>query len=107
MKKLAVIAFALGAWTALGQNISANKAFESPGAPRPATPPSFSQPKANEIVRGKVVYSGVAVQVVKTRAPLQLVNPAAPPQYGSAQDNVLRDPITGRSEGLKFLSIRF
>jgi hypothetical protein len=107
MKKLAVLAFVLGALTAYGQNLSADKAFESSGAQRGKPTPRFGQAKPNEIVRGKVVYSGVAVQLVKTSNPLQLINPAAPPQYGSAEDNVLRDPTTGRAAGLKFLSLRF
>ena len=109
MKKLAILAFALSAFAVYGQsNLSADKAVESAGAQRGKPTPRLGQaPKANEIVRGNVVYSGVAVQVVRTSNPLQLVNPAAPARYGSAEDNVLRDPTTGRSEGLKFLSIRF
>jgi hypothetical protein len=107
MKKLVILAFALGALTAYGQNLSADKAVESPGAQRGKPTPRLGQAKPNEIVRGNVVYSGVAVQLVKTSNPLQLVNPAAPAQYGSAEDNVLRDPTTGRAAGLKFLSLRF
>jgi hypothetical protein len=88
--------------------MSADKTLESAGTQRGKSASRLGQaPKANEIVRDNVVYSGVAVQVVKARNPAQLVNPAAPPQYGSAEDNVLRDPVTGRSEGLKFLSLRF
>ena len=32
-------------------------------------------PKPNEIRRKNTVYSGIAVQIVKTRNPLQLINP--------------------------------
>src|SRR3954463_4213743 len=54
------------------------------------------QERPNEIIRGNVTYSGILVESAKTRNPLQLVNPAAPPEYGSPEDNVVRDPIDGR-----------
>jgi hypothetical protein len=54
-----------------------------------------------------VTYSGIAVQALKTRKPLQLINPAAPPQYGSPEDNVLRNPVSGEVSGWKLFSIRF
>ena len=63
--------------------------------------------KPNEIVARHVTYSGVAVQVLKTDNPLQLINPLAPPKYGSPEDNVMRDTFTGRVLGLKIFSIRF
>ena len=37
--------------------------------------------------------------------PLQLVNPFAPPEYGSGYDNVVRDPIDGQGTGISALSI--
>lgn len=64
-------------------------------------------PKANEIFRGKLAYSGVAVEVLKTRHPLQLLNPLAPAEYGSPEDNVARDAINGRVIGLKLFSVHF
>ena len=44
------------------------------------TVPILRQPRqqANTIVRGKVAYSGIAVQLVKTDRPFHLINPAAP-----------------------------
>jgi hypothetical protein len=63
--------------------------------------------KPNEILKGNLSYSGSAVQAVKTRRPWQLLNPAAPPQYGSPEDNVARDQINGRVTGLKVFQIRF
>jgi hypothetical protein len=63
--------------------------------------------KPNEIKSKNVTYSGIAVQVVKTDRPLHLINPAAPAQYGSAEDNVARDPITGKVSGLKLFAISF
>jgi hypothetical protein len=66
-----------------------------------------SAPKPNEIVKGNITFSGSAVEVVKTKRPLQLLNPLAPPQYGSPEDNVARDPINGKVRGLKIFAIKF
>jgi len=64
-------------------------------------------PKPNEIKGKRTIWSGIAVQVFKTDHPLQLINPAAPARYGAAEDNVARDPITGKSSGLKVFSFTF
>ncbi len=64
-------------------------------------------PKPNEIVADKLTYSGIGVQVAKTDKPLQLINPAAPPRYGAAEDNVVRDPIQGKVSGLKLFAVHF
>jgi len=73
------------------------------------TPPTITlnQAKPNEIIRGKASYSGIAVEAAKKRKLLQLINPAAPAEYGSPEDNLVRDPINGRVEGLKIFAIRF
>jgi hypothetical protein len=63
--------------------------------------------KPNEIKRSNVTYSGIFVELSKTDNPLQLINPAAPPEYGSTEDNTVRDPISGEVSGLKLLSIQF
>src|SRR5579859_3609771 len=68
---------------------------------------TLRQAKANELFSGRIVYSGIGVVAAKTRRPWQLLNPLAPPQYGSPEDNVARDPINGRVSGLKFLAIHF
>ncbi len=67
----------------------------------------FEVAKANEIKVGKVTCSGIAVQAIKSKNPLQLLNPAAPAQYGSGRDNVLRFPLLGRGPLLKVFSIDF
>jgi len=67
---------------------------------------TLSQEKPNEVRRHGVSYSGILVELAKTDKPLELINPAAPPEYGSSNDNVVRDPQSGR-EGLKLFSIRF
>ena len=67
---------------------------------------TLQQEKPNEIKGGRVTYSGIFVELAKTDKPLELINPAAPPEYGSSEDNVVRDPQNGR-EGLKLFSIQF
>jgi hypothetical protein len=63
--------------------------------------------RPNEIKRNGISYSGIFVELMKTDNPLELINPAAPPEYGSSEDNTARDPITGRASGLKLFSISF
>ena len=63
--------------------------------------------KPNEIVKGSVTYSGIAVAVIKTDNVLQLFNPAAPARYGSPEDSVLGGSNTGSGLGWKLFSIRF
>ncbi len=75
----------------------------------PGELPAFTlrEPKPNEIIKGRVTYSGVAVEAFKTKKPLQLVNPLAPDTYGSPEDNVVRDGPKGRILGLKLFAISF
>lgn len=68
---------------------------------------SLRQAAPNEVIRGNLSYSGVVVEAVKTRRPLQLINPLAPPQYGTPEENVFRDPVDKRVLGLKLFAIRF
>ncbi len=65
------------------------------------------KPAPNETAHGHVKVDGILVQLAKTDNPLQLINPAAPERYGSAEDNVVRDPASGKVSGLKFLELRF
>jgi len=67
----------------------------------------LERPKPNEIVFGKLTYSGIGIAAVKTGKPLQLLNPLAPPEYGLPEDNAVRDPVTRNVSGLKIFSIRF
>jgi hypothetical protein len=63
--------------------------------------------KPNEIKIGGLIYSGILVQLSQTDNAFQLINPAAPAAYGTPEDNLVRDPITGRVSGLKLFSISF
>jgi hypothetical protein len=62
--------------------------------------------KPNEITRGRVTYSGVGVELVKTGNPLQLFNPYAADGRSGAE-NLHFDPISGKPSGLNLFSIRF
>ena len=68
---------------------------------------SASEVKPNEVVKGNVALSGIAVQACKTDNLLQLFNPFASATYGSAEDNTLRDPNTGTARGWKLFSVQF
>lgn len=63
--------------------------------------------RPNEIFSGRIQLSGVVVQVIKTRKPLELINPAAPAEYGAAEENLARDLITLRPTGWKLFNVSF
>jgi hypothetical protein len=65
--------------------------------------------RPNEIKVGRLTLDGVAVELAKadTHNPLQLLNPFAPANYGSPEDNVFRSPVDGKVSGLKIFEIRF
>jgi hypothetical protein len=109
MRIVFVLVLALAAVAANGQTESTTPVLESQLTQHISGEISrFSiEAKANEIVSGQLTYSGIAVELLNTRNPLQLINPAAPAEYGSPEDNVLRDPIGGRASGWKIFSIEF
>jgi hypothetical protein len=81
---------------------------QAPGPGELNLPPlELAAAKPNEMVVGKLTFSGVAVQAVKAKNPLQLFNPAAPARYGSGRDNVVSFPFLGPGPRLKFFSIDF
>ena len=65
------------------------------------------QTNANEVIWNGAGYSGIVVDLFTAPQPLQLINPFAPLDYSSPEDNTLRDLYTGRAEGLKLFSVRF
>ncbi len=109
MRIVAILLLALAALPANAQTESTNPELESQLTTHIVKGSSlFSiEAKANEITSGEVTYSGIAVELLKTHNPLQLINPAAPAKYGSPEDNVMRDPISGRVHCLKIFSIGF
>ena len=109
MRRISIALFALTLLTAATQPTRAEDSLESQLSARLGKVSSRSSTEArpNELVKGSVAYSGIVVQVLKTDNLLQLLNPLAPAKYGSAEDNVLRDSITGKVSGWKLFSIRF
>ena len=69
--------------------------------------PQLSQKPPNQARCGSFTTEGIAIQLAKTPNPLQLINPAAPADYGWTEANVVRDPINRRVSGLKIFSFRF
>jgi hypothetical protein len=67
---------------------------------------AFKELKANEVTLGRHTYSGIVVQVIKAKNPLQLLNPAAPAEYGSGWDNLDLCTVSG-SGTLKLFSFSF
>ena len=65
------------------------------------------EPNADEATIGGLACSGILIEALKADNLLQIFNPFTPVDYGSPEDKVVRDPITGRVVGLKFFSFRF
>jgi len=108
MIKVILFLFTLAMLNANAQSARINETLETWTARRlQETPPRIDETKANEIKVGKLTYSGVAVETIKLDNPFQLINPAAPAQYGFAEANLVRDPVVGRVSGLKLFSIQF
>ena len=61
----------------------------------------------NYVFGERVVYSGIAIQLVRVPQPLHLINPWAPEAYGPSDQNLAIDPVTKRAAGLKFFAISF
>jgi len=109
MKIVSMLLFALAVLTANAQPTNTTPALESQLTSHLSKGISLllNEAKPNEIVKGSVTYSGLAVELVKFSNPLQLLNPAAPAKYGSPKDNVLPDPYNGRNLGWKIFSLAF
>lgn len=66
----------------------------------------------NQLTLDGVSCSGIVPLLLKNHNPLQMINPLAPPEYGSGFDNlapgtVKLDSNTSRPTGLKLFSISF
>jgi hypothetical protein len=71
------------------------------------TPLLVEKSTPNEISLGRHQVDGIAIQLINTDNPLQLINPAAPERYGSADNNVVPDISTRKASGLKLLEFQF
>src|SRR5580765_1346306 len=58
-------------------------------------------PTLNRIMGQRFIYTGIAIELMRADNSLQMLNPFAPERYGTAEQNVVRDPITGQVSGLK------
>lgn len=100
--------FVLLAGGAAARTTNENQNLEAKAVPSP--PPRLIEPspvEPNRVTGERYSVSGIAVQVVKTRRVFQLLNPVAPPRYFAGNTNTVRDPKSGRVEGLKFVSLEF
>jgi len=107
MKACLILIVALAGLPLYAQTINNEDSLEAQLKREKEIPPFLQAEKPNEIVTGTVTFSGIAVELMKTDNPLELINPAAPVEYGLAEDNVVRDPITDKASGLKLFSIQF
>jgi hypothetical protein len=67
----------------------------------------IERPAPYQISFGRYTVDGIGVQLLKTDKPLQLINPDAPEQYGSSDQNLDPDFISNKAPGLKILELRF
>jgi hypothetical protein len=65
------------------------------------------KPEAPNVIKAHgVTYTGVVPQIIKSKQPLQLINPAAPAQYWANDGNADR-ATDGHIRGFKLLSFSF
>jgi len=108
MTKFPILLTALLAFTANAQSQSSDESLESKAAPRAQNnSPIIKDEKPNQVLAGRLTFSGIAVEALKIDNPLQLINPAAPLEYGWAEQNLVRDSIERNVSGLKIFSIEF
>ncbi len=109
MKRMFILLCGLAVLGATAGPARADNALESqlPTRLGKAISLSAGEVSVNQIVKRDVAYSGIAVAVIKTDNLLELFNPFAPAKYGSAADNTLQDPGTGKARAWKLFSIQF
>jgi hypothetical protein len=72
-----------------------------------ATVARFQTDTVTRIFGVKITVDGVIPMALRTRHPLQLINPLAPAEYGNGFENVTADPDTRQATGIRFLGIKF
>jgi hypothetical protein len=83
--------------------VAAGQSYEKPiGTQKPvrpiATPPPISE---------RQDIQGAIPRAIRGGNPLQMLNPKAPAKYGTAGQNVVIDPYTGKWKGIKLFEIFF
>jgi hypothetical protein len=96
MKTLVIIILAGLAATASAQ-IEAPIGPQKPVRAMPTPPPISLRPEVQ----------GVVPRAFRGGNPLQMLNPWAPPQYGTAEQSVAYNPFTGRYDQIKLFEIVF
>jgi len=95
MKNLLVVVLVVAAGNiSFGQTYKARFRETIHAAPTP--PPHVTQ-------RGEL--GGAVPRAVRAGNPLQILNPLAPPQYGTAAQSVLLEPYTLKWNGIKLFEI--
>ena len=77
-----------------------------PSEPYPSSIQLRVTSPAGRVIVGRPL-SGALIEAVRSPKPMQLINPFAPRVYGDGWRNVSIDPITGRAQGIKLISISF
>ena len=65
----------------------------------------LAQPTTGQVSR--VVLEGALVRATRAGQPWQVLNPAAPKEFGDGFDNVSLDPRTRQPNGVVLFSVRF
>jgi hypothetical protein len=96
--KTLIIAFLAGlVTTASAQTLTAPIGPQKPVRAMPTPPPISLRPEVQ----------GVVPRAFRGGNPLQMLNPWAPPQYGTAEQSVAYNPFTGRYDQIKLFEIVF
>jgi len=109
MKTVFALACMLAVVTANAQPPPAEGSLESQLTSRmgKATSRAPRETGSNEIVKGKVTYSGIFVALIKTGSPLKFINQSASVDYAPAERYVTRDWSRGPVNGVTVFGIRF
>ena len=82
--------------------VASAQSYRSPiGPQQPVRPTGVKPPPVTE---GRV-YEGSIPAGVRGGNPLQMLNPKAPAQYGTAHDHVVYEPYTWKWKGFKLFEI--
>jgi hypothetical protein len=97
MKNLLTIGLSLALAT-----IAAGQTYETTGRQKPVRPTGVRPPPT---VTEQREVQGAIPRAVRGGNPLQMLNPLAPPKYGTAFQNVVLEPYTWKWKGIKLFEI--
>jgi hypothetical protein len=105
MKRLTTIGGCWALWGSIVLALVASAGAQTLHAPitkkhvkRPAPPPPIYKQKVDGVIPRAFQPGG---------NPLQMLNPYAPPKYGTAEEHVVLDPETGKWKGIKLFTFNF